>query len=122
MAPIGGGLMSLESSRAEIANALSTVAGITGYQKRPNPPVEGDAWPLWSGSDRADGSAFLPTWSVRILVPQDEAAATDWWDDHRDAVLDALRPVLYVQRVAPAAIAASGSDLLIIEISGITEE
>jgi len=114
--------MSLESARAEIATALSTVAGVQGYTKRPTPPAAGDAWPLWSGSERADGSAFLPTWSVRILVPQDEVAATEWWDAHRDAVLDALRPVLYVQRVAPAAVAASGSDLLIIEITGITEE
>jgi hypothetical protein len=111
--------VSLDQKRAEIAAALSTVADVTGWTQRPGVPNVGDAWPLLGPMDRADGDAFIVTWLVRVFVPQDEIAASSWWDQHWPPLYFALQPVGFVDRVAPVALA---QDQLAFEITMRAEE
>lgn len=85
--------------RADFAAGLSTVPGVTGHAYRPATPRAGDAWPLMGALERADGSAFAVTWTVRVQLPADERAASVWADGHTDAIYDAVQPVAYVERI-----------------------
>lgn len=114
--------MSLSGKRAEIAHALSTVAGVHGYEKRPDVPVEGDAWPLFGPAERDAGTAFAQTWGIRVIVPQDEYAAADWWDLHWTALFYALEPIGHVTRSEPVTFPVNGTDVLAFQITMIAEE
>jgi hypothetical protein len=113
--------MSLNGTRAAIKAALDTVTGVTGYLKRPSTPKPGDAWPLWRGAARGDVRLFEHAWAVAVLLPQDELAANDWVDDHIDALVDALRPVLYVEGYDPANFGPEGSPAYGLLITGTIE-
>jgi hypothetical protein len=113
--------MSLIGKRAEIANAL-TGAGFHGYEKRPVEPVEGDCWPSIPSLIRDAGDAFIVTWQVRVVTPQDEQAALDWWDIHWPTLYYALKPVLFVTGAAPIVLATAAGDLLAYAINGTVEE
>lgn len=109
--------MSLVGDRAAIAAALTTAPDVTGYAYRPTTPRPGDAWPLLGALDRADGLAFYVTWRVLVFLPQDERAASEWIDAHQEALVDALEPVGYVDRIEPALVNASGTDQLALQIT-----
>jgi hypothetical protein len=115
--------MSNQQTRAAIAAAMSTVAGIKGYAQRPTAPRAGDAWPQWSGGQRDDESiGFLETW--RVLVVTDQGAAGDadqFLDAKGDAVLAALASVLFVDSYTPATLATETGDLYALMITGRTE-
>lgn len=95
--------MSLNDTRAAFQAALSTVAGVTGYVKRPSTPRPGDAWPIWGGGDVDETTGlFDDTWSVGVMLPADEQSANDWIDAHIDDIVSGLRPVAYVDGRRPA--------------------
>ena len=108
--------------RVAIGSALAGVPGVHGYAQRPSTLAEGDAWPLLSTLTRAAGDAFLVQWRVRVLLPQDEEAASDWLDDHWDALFYALKPHGHVISAMPVMLAASGGDLYAFEITLQAEE
>jgi len=108
--------------RQRVAVALDAVPDVTGHSKRPAAPAIGDGWPLLSLLDRAQGTAFLATWRVRVLLPQDEDAASEWLDVHWPPLFYALAPLGHVQRAAPVMLAAAGGDLYALEITMIAEE
>lgn len=108
--------MSLTGRREEIAAALSTAAGVTGYAYRPTTPRPGDAWPLLGVLDRAEGDAFYASWRVLVFLPQGERDASVWIDAHYEAVVDALEQVVFVDRIEPVALAASGGDQLALQL------
>ena len=114
--------MSLIGKRAEIAAALSNVADVTGYPRRPTTPNVGDAWPLLGPWNRADGDAGVQTWLIRVFVPQDEYAASEWWDQHWPAIYFALEPVGFVDASIPVSWSASGGDQIGFEITMRAEE
>lgn len=115
--------MSLAQTRTDIATALSTVADCRGYSKRPAAPNVGDGWPVLGPLDRATGTAFEVTWLVRVFVPQDEVAASDWWDAHWPALFTALHAVGFIDRAAPTVIPTQGTgDQLAFEITMRAEE
>ena len=114
--------MSLIGKRAEFAAALSAVAGCRGYEKRPAAPNIGDAWPVMGPGDRASGTAFTVTWGIRVVVPDDEYAAAEWWDAHWPPLFYALEPVCSVQRFEPVVLAAQGGDISAVQITVIAEE
>ena len=107
--------------RANIAAALSTVEGVKGYARRPKSPKAGDGWPLWRGSERADGFLFTQTFAVVIALSGDVVAADDFADAHGDELADALEPVLFVESFAPAVTATDAGDMNALMITGRVE-
>lgn len=114
--------MTLAGKRAEIAAALAGVPGVHAYPYRPPAPTEGDAWPLFGPLDRDAGDAFVATWRVRVLMPQDEVAATDWLDAHWPALFEAVQRVGFVVRATPVMNPAAGVDQFAFEITFRAEE
>ena len=103
--------MSIEGKRAEIAAALSGVDGLTATPYPPSTMVEGHAWPLWGGAEPAEGYALEHTWRVFVVLPADPQAASVRTDELLSDVMDALRPVGYVDAAEPIALQTSGGDL-----------
>ena len=103
--------MSWATKRAEIAAAASTVADVHGKVFRPPTPKAGDAWPRVSTMNRGDDKLMRVTWQLIVFLPQDERAASVWWDGHVDALIDALEyaQVGFVEAVEPADISTSGA-------------
>jgi hypothetical protein len=114
--------MSLANFRTDAAAALGTVPDVHGYSKRPSTPAEGNAWPLLGPLDRAQGTAFMATWLVRVILPQDEDAASAWLDVHWPLLFYALSPYGFVQRAVPVMLEAAGGNLYALEITMIAEE
>lgn len=97
--------MSLVGKRQQIADALSTVEGVTGYPYQPTTARAGDAWPLYQGAERdEDTGMFAHNWSVGVALPQDEQAANTFIDAHLDAIDRALLSsgAGYIDRIDPA--------------------
>lgn len=113
--------MSNATTRAALAAALSTVSGVTGYAQRPKVFKAGDAWPQWRGSERADSIGFYETWNVLVVLPADETTADSYADVNQAALLNALRPVLFIDSFAPATLPADGNDMYALLITGRTE-
>ena len=114
--------MSNADTRAEIAAAVSTVTGLNGFVQRPVSPNAGDAWPLWRGGERSDGSVFVNTWAVLLVLPSSETTADEWADLYGVQLADALESVMFVDAIAPATISAgSAGELLALMITGRSE-
>lgn len=113
--------MSNAQTRQDIADALSAVAGITGHPSRPAALNEGDGWPQWRGGVPHAG-AVENTWAVLVVLPSaDEVTADGFADSHGQALLDALRPVLSVDSIAPAEITSEAGPILALLITGRSE-
>lgn len=114
--------MSNAQARFDLASAVGTVEGIKGYARRPRAPKAGDAWPQWGGAERVDGLEFVQTWRIMVVLDQGTAenadAAADRWGD---AIADALTPYLFVSAMAPATLAAEGTELYALMITGRSE-
>jgi hypothetical protein len=108
-------------TRIALAGALSMVDGVTGYPQRPGAVRPGDAWPLWRGSERSDGMAFLETWAVVVALAGDELAADTFADSKRADLDDALRPVMWVESYTPAVVNTEAGDMNALMITGRTE-
>jgi hypothetical protein len=113
--------MSNQTTRTQLAAALSTVTGVTGYPRRPAVVKAGDAWPQWGGSERATGRGFTETWNVLVVLPPDEAAADTFADGKQDALVTALSPVIYIDSFAPANFKADDGDVYALLITGRSE-
>lgn len=108
-------------TRERIAAALSTVTGIKGYASTPSAPNVGDAWPQWRNGVRALARAYTQSWSVLIVIPQnDEVTADRYADERLDEIEDALHGVLTVDDIAPAEISGT-PPLLALLINGHSE-
>jgi hypothetical protein len=111
--------MSLASVAADLKTALDTVDGVTGYVKRPGSPKVGDAWPLWRGGDRDQQSGlFDDIWVLAVYLPQDEEAANAWIDAHTDAIVTAVRAILYIDGRVPANLGTDASPVKGLMITG----
>ncbi|MBQ1042368.1 hypothetical protein KBX03_07600 [Micromonospora sp. C72] len=109
--------MTLTGDRQDIANALSTVTGVTGYAYRPTTPKMGDAWPLLSSLENVGSATFEITWRVLVFLPQNEQASSEWIDSHVDALVDALLPIGYVDRIEPIALSGSAGDQYVLQLT-----
>lgn len=98
------------TTRQTIADALTTIDGITGYAKRPEVLGEGVAWPLVQQLDRGPGQAFQTTWKVFVLLTGDEWTAYDQLDELAVSVPAALQEVLYVDQITPYAITSDAGE------------
>ena len=109
--------MGVVSMRADLAAAVSTVAGVTGYPYRPPAPREGDAWPLMGSMDRdGDSGQFAATWRLIVMLPQAEHAASMFMDERLWDLVDAVAEFGWVDRMNPALVITSAGDQNAIEI------
>lgn len=109
--------MNLTDDRDAFAAALTAVDGVKGYSYRPAAPRAGDAWPLVGALDRADGLSFVVSWRVLVFLPQDERAASVWMDNHVDALVDALEPLAFVDRIEPVSIGPEAAPQYALQIT-----
>jgi len=112
--------MTIKATRAELAQALSTVPDVQGFPKPPTAGNIGDAWPELGPATRAAGDAFMVTWAVRVLTPDDQDAAEDWWDEHWPPLYYALEHVASVQGFTKILLGTSAGDRLAYEITVMT--
>lgn len=112
------------ATRQALATAVSMVDGVAGWPYAPKNRGVGDAWPMWSGASRADGSvAFEMSYSVIIVAAaqSDPQAADEWIDAHLDALHDALEPVMWIESITPVEIPSEGGAMLGLQITGKRE-
>lgn len=115
--------MTIIGQREAIARALSGVLDVHGYAHRPVTLSTGDAWPVLGPGERQPGTAFLLTWSVRVIPPQDEYAAEDWFDARWPALFYALNDhVGFVDRFEPILLETGAGNMLAYQITMRTEE
>lgn len=81
--------------RSDLAQALSTVAGVNGYLKKPAALATGDGWPRVTGLQHVAPGAWETSWQVVIILPDDEVARDEWLIARYDAVIDALAPLVW---------------------------
>jgi hypothetical protein len=108
--------MSLTGQRQEIADALSTVEGVTGFKYRPTGLNTGMAWPLLDvlTSQRRDYEA---TWHVLVVLPPDEQKASEWFDDKYEAIADALTNEFgSIEQIYPEGLRTSEGDIQVMRL------
>lgn len=92
------------TTRQDIADALSTFAGIAGSPYRPAVVTSGNAWPQVNSLDHGDGQTYICTWNIYVVGPSDERAFSMWFDTNAFAIADAVEVVAYVESIKPVAI------------------
>lgn len=107
-------------TRLDIAEALSTVDGISGSEFRPSVLTAGVAWANIASHDRAEGF-FVATWNVWVVLPKDEKAASVWFDEHIEDLRAALHTVVYVERDEPALIPTDAGEIFALLITARSE-
>lgn len=87
--------------RTALATAANTVDGIhvSPYRRQVSSPGEGMV--RMDRTDYPDPFGGMVTWQVLIVLPQDEATAEVWLEDHQDELVDALSPEMTVRSVIP---------------------
>ncbi|MGW3619484.1 hypothetical protein [Micromonospora arida] len=88
-----------------------------GYEFRPTASVPGDAWLRLVSLERAGGMAFLRTWHVFVLLPQDEQGAADWIDEHCENLADVLERVAFVKEFEPIQVGAGNAAQFLLQIT-----
>lgn len=109
------------TTRQSIADALSTVSGITGYPERPKVTKAGDAWALVNQLTRGPGASFETQWRIAVTIAADVGSATDKFDTLIPEVTQALQAVAYVDSARPIAIPTEAGDLYGVEILARSE-
>jgi hypothetical protein len=109
------------TTRANIAAALSLVAGVTGYAKKPKVTKAGDAWPLINELTRGPGASFQTTWRIAVTIGADEGTAIDQFDTLVPEVTQALQAVAYVDSARPITVPTEAGDLYGVEIIARSE-
>lgn len=93
----------LVGKRQEIADALSTVTGITGKPYKPSTPKRGFAWPELQSIEREEGW-WVVTWLVVVYLPQVSTIESSerWIEENLDALLDGITTAGYVAGIESA--------------------
>lgn len=101
--------------RADIKAMLDEIDGVKGWLYRPTVPKDGDAWPALSATEQDDGLIYV-TWSIHVYLPQDEAKASKWQDEHNQAFFDHLQTPDdtsleggYVESIVPSNVAVGAA-------------
>lgn len=110
--------MSVTDARVNLAAALSTVTGVTGYEFRPSTIKAGAAWPLLTELDRGPGVAFAGNWRVVLVLGGDEKNAQKKIDDLLPKVTAAIESqgAGFVSQARPALLQTSAGEMFAAEI------
>jgi hypothetical protein len=102
------------TTRADIAAALNTAAipfgrgKVVASEYRPGTLAPGQAWAQYVLDRDQRSGQFAASWTVWLILPADEKGSSVWLDQSWPLLVEALRPVMYVQRFEPAVIGADG--------------
>lgn len=99
------------TSRQDIADALSLVEGVTGHEFRPSVIGSGDAWPIIASLESAEGQDYITNWRVLVVLSGDEQTSAAQFVSLAPQLIDTLRPVVFVESVAPVTIQTSAGDI-----------
>lgn len=111
----------MNTTRAAIAAALSTVAGVKGYAKAPTAFRTGDAWPNLTRLDRGPGDVWEAQWRVFVVLPGSDRDAVDQIDALLPSLVAALDPVIFVDAAEPVTIPTDAGDLPALQITARSE-
>lgn len=103
--------MSIQGDRQAIADALSTVDGVTGHKYRPTVMRGGAGWPLVQDLQRGPALDFDVTWRVVVVLPAGEQQASEWFDENHEALAEALDDFGHVERIEPTSIVTDAGDM-----------
>lgn len=109
--------MSIVDDRAEIAAALSTVDGVKGYEYPPRNAKPGDGWALLPTWELNGGLVWQAEWSVVVLLPADDRKASEWVDEHFDAIVTALRVPGFPTNAQMSVMETEAGDRSVLEIT-----
>jgi hypothetical protein len=101
--------------RQEIAAALTTVSGITGYADPPSIMAPGGAWPLLVNLTTADhlpAGVFLAQWRIILITGGTPEDGLTFLDAQLVPVLAALAPHGWITTVTPVTIETTSSGTL----------
>lgn len=105
------------TTRSDLAAALSTVDGITGYEWSPAANKSGDAWPQLASLDRGDIPGFEQSWLVHVRVPGSNGReAAEWAEANAETLVAALLPVAYTRGVIMPDSSGTGPYLMTLDI------
>lgn len=82
--------------RDDIAAALSTVTGISGYVKRPSAAKAGDAWPKLQGREHISLGSWETSWQIVVKLPVDDRVHDEWIIERFDPIVDALDDLVWI--------------------------
>lgn len=99
------------STRQELADAVSTVDGIRGYEFRPTVLTAGVAWALRGELERGEALDFMASWRIVVVLPPGEQRASEFFDAKYKPLAEALEDLGYVERIEPTLIATDAGDL-----------
>lgn len=94
--------MSMAQTRSSLAAAIDSVDGLTGYLQMPTAPKDGDGWPMWTEAEDTGtmgGTAYIHTWAVWVVVPNDPIASDTYVDSILIPLSDALSPEMAIESV-----------------------
>lgn len=109
------------TTRAELATALDSVAGIAGYERRPDALRPGDAWPILSQVTRGPGYAWQATWRVLVVLGPAETDAVDQLDQLLPELLAGLQVAAHVDSAQPVALTTDAGPMMALELTARTE-
>lgn len=110
----------MNTTREDIAAALSTIAGIKGYARRPKALAPGTAYPLIGALIRGRGLSFGYSWRIVLILGGDERKADEMLEAQLPEIAVALQEadVLYVDSAVPFIVPTEAGDIYAAEITG----
>lgn len=97
----------MNPQRKAIADAMSRVDGVTGYEVMPDVIAPGAAWPQWTQTIPRTACSSDVTWYVLVALPPDTASAIEAADSLVDAVMSALTDLGTVELAEPVELAGT---------------
>jgi hypothetical protein len=92
-------------TRQDIADALSTLPGITGQPLPPRVMAPGIGWPEWTRTEPLTATGDRITWAVHVTLPAGSPEATVMEADAlTGALLDALYELGEIQTLEPTTV------------------
>lgn len=111
--------MSRQDDRQAIADAASTVDGITCSPNFVQSTRPGDAMVRFDHGEFPNPFAQVSTWQVAVVLPQDYAAAEQFIDERVSDLCVALAGEMTITRVTPAQLALSDATVPVVFIEGV---
>lgn len=115
--------MNPQEIRQALADAASTVDGITCYPNFIQSTKPGDAMVRLDHIDYPNSFGGVRTWQIAVILPQDYAAAEEFLDNTIPDLVAAMQPAqMQVTRVTPAQLALDTGTVPVVFVEGIREE